>query len=81
MAIEWINEIDIDKIPKPEEGGGTIEKIIIDEETKALVEELKNKIDEQATTITNQAIAINKQNELLEKVDQDLDALVEAENE
>lgn len=34
MAIEWINEIDIDKIPKPSEG--------IDEETKAKVDEVEN---------------------------------------
>ena len=68
MAIEFYNEIDLDKLPKPSEG--------VDEKTLQRIADLEELVKAQATTITNQAIAINKQNELINKVDTDLNGLV-----
>ena len=73
MAIEFYNEIDLDKIPKPSEG--------VDEETLQRIADLEELVKAQATTITNQAIAINKQNELINNVDNDLNALVGGSDE
>ena len=68
MAIEFYNEIDLDKLPKPSEG--------VDEETLQRIADLEELVKAQATTITNQAIAINKQSELINIVDTDLNGLV-----
>ena len=73
MAIEFYNEVDLDKVPKPNEG--------IDEATLKRITDLEELVEKQATTITNQAIAINKQNELINTVDNDLNGLVGGNNE
>lgn len=79
MAVKRVNEIPISESNPLGGGSGVvevIERVIVDEETKNLVQELKAIIETQATTITNQAIAINKQNELIKTVDSDLNGLV-----
>lgn len=80
MAIEWINEKDLQEIRDEEKlnppGGG-----VVDEETLKRIADLEELVEKQATTITNQAIAINKQNELLDTVDNDLNALVGGSDE
>ena len=53
----------------------------VNEETLQRITDLEELVKAQATTITNQAIAINKDRELLDTVDNDLNALVGGSDE